>query len=98
MYDTDMNRSERKNSDLTASRYTYKEEDPEYLGEPLNPLLMKGPIETRKCRDWLCCLIFFFTWIAVFIIAGYSFADGKPYLLLHPFDSSGKQCGISPGY
>jgi choline transporter-like protein 2/4/5 len=81
-----------------ASGYSYKEADPNYHGEPLDPLIKHGPIEHRSCRDIICCLIFLFVWVGVFIVAGYSFSGGNPSLLLDPFDSTGFQCGVSPGY
>lgn len=78
--------------------YAYKEADPDYAGEPLSQLLQHGPIEHRKCRDLVCCGLFLFVWVGVAIVAGYSFSGGRPSLLLAPFDSTGYQCGVSPGY
>jgi hypothetical protein len=84
--------------DSDIDYYPYKEADPLYFGEPLNPLIQHGPIERRKCRDIPCCAIYGAVWIAVIIIAVYSFLYGRPYLLMNPFDSSGFQCGVSAGY
>lgn len=52
-----------------------------------------GPIDDRGCTDILCCLFFLLFIFAEIVIAGISFSNGKPDLLLYPYDEDGNPCG-----
>jgi hypothetical protein len=78
------------NYELLNKEYTYKEQDPKYMGEPLDRELAKGPTEHRKCRDFLCIILYAALWTAMIIIAGIAWSKGNPQLLAAPFDSTGK--------
>ena len=54
-----------------------------------------GPIgdENRKCRDVLCCIIFFAFLIACVFVGLYSYDKGDPNIILYPYDDDGRQCG-----
>lgn len=82
----------------TNQRFAYKEQNPEYQGEPLDEVLAQGPLESRRCTDLLCCLLFAVYWVGLVVIAVFAFQQGQPHLLAAPFDSTGYQCGYSPGY
>jgi len=71
--------------------------DPEYKGEPLDDKLADGPVENRKCTDFICCIIFS-TFIVVWFACGFwGFGNGDPQLLTYPYDISGNQCGLPAG-
>lgn len=70
----------------------YLQED--YAGEPMPAELINGPVENRKCTDFLCCIIFF-VFLVTWGICGYAgFVEGNPKLLTYPFDHGGNQCGV----
>ena len=54
-----------------------------------------GPIgdENRKCRDVLCCIIFFAFLLACVFVGLYSYDKGDPNIILFPYDDDGNQCG-----
>ena len=54
-----------------------------------------GPIgdENRKCRDVLCCIIFFVFLLACVFVGLYSYDKGDPNIILFPYDDDGNQCG-----
>jgi hypothetical protein len=70
-------------------QYAYREQDPTYMGEPLDRELAEGPREHRKFRDCLCLIIYALFWAALIIVASYAFTHGNPQLLAAPFDSTG---------
>lgn len=78
--------------------YDYKEQNPQYMGQPFDIVLADGPREDRKCRDCLCLILYLVFWAGLIVVAIFAFSKGNPQLLAAPFDSSGKQCGYSPGY
>lgn len=83
---------------LIGSNYRYREEDPDYRGEPLERTYGEGPEEKRECTDVFCLLIFFVFLAGLGYIASVAFKTGNPEYLVYPFDSDGKQCKLDPGY
>lgn len=63
-----------------------------------DPKLANGPAANRGCTDIFCCLIFTAFLVCYAYIFVYSFANGKPHLLVTPFDTDGKGCGYTEGY
>jgi len=59
---------------------------------------MNGPINKRECRDLLCCLLFIICTAGFIGLAIYGFSKGDPMRLASPFDSSGNNCGVDPGF
>lgn len=55
----------------------------------LDPELENGPIESRSCRDILCCLAFLVAVVAMFVIGIYGYSNGEPARLAIPYDSDG---------
>jgi solute carrier family 44 protein 1 (choline transporter-like protein) len=43
-------------------------------------------------------LLFAIYWVGLIVVAVFAFQQGQPHLLAAPFDSTGYQCGYSPGY
>lgn len=83
---------------LLSSSFKYKEQDPDYKGEPLDLDYTEDPVYNRPCRDILCCIIF----LAYICFMGYvavkAFQTGNPELLAIPFDECQNQCGVTPGF
>ncbi len=52
----------------------------------------EGPLKEidRGCTDLLCCLIFTVSFVAMFVVAIYSFSTGKPEYVLAPMDPDGQ--------
>ena len=80
------------------AQFTYKEQDPQYMGEPFDSSLANGPTEERKCRDCFFLIVYLVFWAGLIVVAIFAFSKGQPHLLAAPFDSSGNQCGYSQGY
>lgn len=57
-----------------------------------------GPTDDRRCTDLLCCILYLAFWAGLIVIAVVAFTRGNPDYIIYPFDSTGSQCGISPGY
>jgi hypothetical protein len=82
---------------LLTSSFEYKEQDPDYKGEPVEYQLQNGPVEKRPCRDVLFLLLFLALWGGMGYIAYLGFSNGDPSKLASPFDSSGHQCKLDKG-
>jgi Plasma-membrane choline transporter len=55
--------------------------------------IKEGPLRHRHCTDVFFGLLFV-VFLAAMVVAGlFGYNNGNPELLLHPFDSSGNQCG-----
>ena len=60
--------------------------------------LQNGPLTKRRCTDCLCALIFLALILAYCYCFWYGVRNGKPQLLVTPFDSDGFGCGLDKGY
>ena len=61
---------------------------PEHKVE-IDPKVNNGPIEERKCQDFLCCLLFIFNIAAIVAMAIYGFSKGSPSKMAAPYDGDG---------
>ncbi|RHY61663.1 hypothetical protein DYB30_001469 [Aphanomyces astaci] len=52
-----------------------------------------APTPMRKCRDVLCCVIFFVFWLGMAVLAVVGVANGTPERLLYGTDFNGTVCG-----
>ena len=57
------------------------------------PDIREGPIKKRECTDVFFAFVFLVFLFALVLVGTYGYYNGDPELLLHPFDSSGNQCG-----
>ena len=72
-----------------VQEYSYREQDPNYKGEPFDSTLADGPSQDRKCRDCFFLLIYIAFWAGLIAVAVIAFTNGQPHLLASPFDSTG---------
>ena len=77
-----------------SSSFQYKEQNPDYQGEQLDPEYARGPVEERPCTDVICLLVFLVFIGGMVYVAVLAFMNGDPRLLAIPFDESGKQCKL----
>lgn len=70
-------------------QYKYKENDPEYKGEPMSEDLTSGVIQNRGCTDLLFFVIFIAFWVGMIFIAIMAFKTGQPNRLASPYDTDG---------
>lgn len=63
-----------------------------------DPNLQNGPVANRSCTNILCCLIFSAFLILYVVIFFMGVTQGKPWLLVTPFDSDGNGCGYTTGF
>ena len=83
---------------LLSSSFTYKEQDPDYKGEPLDLDYTEDPVDKRPCNDLLCCLLFVCYLAFMVFVAVKAYQTGNPELLAAPFDECKNQCGVDPGF
>ncbi|KAK3907531.1 Choline transporter-like protein 4, partial [Frankliniella fusca] len=57
----------------------------------------KGPRDRRSCTDILCLFLFVVFLVCWGVLGFIAVRDGDPNRILKPTDSSGQQCGVSPG-
>jgi len=53
------------------------------------------PTQQRKCRDSLCCLLFFIFWAGMIAVGAFGIYFGNPARLLYGIDYKGQVCGSS---
>lgn len=78
---------------ILSSSFNYKEQDPDYKGEPLDLDYTEDPVEKRTCNDLLCCLLFIIYIALMGYVAGKAYQTGDPRLLATPFDECKNECG-----
>ena len=47
----------------------------------------------RSCNDTPCCMLFWFYWIGMLVVAIVALTTGDPYRLIRPIDYNGDTCG-----
>lgn len=57
--------------------------------------LREGPLKKRQCTDICFAFLFVLFIFAMILVGSVGYYNGDPNLILHPFDSSGNQCGNS---
>lgn len=72
--------------------YRYKENDPDYKGEPMSEDLTSGIVQNRGCTDILFLILFVGFWVGMIIIASMAFKTGQPNRLASPYDTDGNVC------
>jgi hypothetical protein len=86
------------NKPLLRDSYHYREQDPDYRGEGLDPKYGDGPDSERSCTDILCLVLFVVLLGVLGYVAVVAFGRGDPRYLAYPFDSEGNQCYLDLGY
>nr|AKN21692.1 slc44a-3 [Schmidtea mediterranea] len=56
----------------------------------------KGPISNRSCTDIICCILFIVFVLALIFVSFWAYLFGDFNKLIHPTNSEGEICGISP--
>ena len=72
-----------------SKNYRYKENDPNYKGDPMSEDLTTGIVQTRGCTDLLFFVLFIGFWVGMVIIASLAFKSGQPNRLASPYDTDG---------
>jgi hypothetical protein len=74
--------------EIPVKSYKYKDNDPNYKGEPANAELQNGPLNSRYCcTDIFCSVLFIFYICGMVAVAIYAFQGGEPWRLAAPVDS-----------
>lgn len=74
------------NKRLLSSSFKYREQDPSFVGEDLDPMYKDGPVEERKCTDLFCCLLILLLIGGMCFVGVLGFKTGDPSKLAAPFD------------
>ena len=74
-----------------VKQYKYKENNPDYKGEPVSEDLTSGIIQKRGCTDCLFLILFLAFWAGMIIIAVMALKTGQPNRLASPFDTDGNE-------
>jgi len=77
------------NSANANKNFKYKENNPDYKGDPMSEDLTSGIIQNRGCTDILFLIIFIGFWAGMIIIASLALKSGQPNRLASPFDTDG---------
>lgn len=74
--------------EVPVKTYKYKDNDPNYKGDPVNAELQNGPLNSRYCCTDIICSVLFILYVAGMVaVAIYAFQGGEPWRLIAPVDS-----------